>query len=143
MHHFVHLYHTMSSYFTDEYKTRHYRAKNEQYDHAQVDRENVPTITNNPDQRSVRTRKTSVPAMNCLVVQRTSRHGVSYSGGPCIGRVCARRSHPHYSGHPHYINKHLNSAHTRNFYWGSQIPAYPVAPGGISGYPRAWYTSVS
>ena len=45
------------------------------------------------------------------------------SEGPSVVRVCARRFHPHYSGHPHYINKRLKSdsansrtsAHTRTF----------------------------
>ena len=36
---------------------------------------------------------------------RTSKGIINrYSGGPSIMRVCDRRFHPHYSGHPHYIS---------------------------------------
>ena len=47
---------------------------------------------------------------------------IKYSGGPFMVRVCARRFHPHYSGHPHYINKRLNNAHIRTV--GVQNPQW-------------------
>ena len=37
----------------------------------------------------------------------------TYSGVPSIVRVCAKRFHPHYSGHPHYMISGLNSAGRR------------------------------
>ena len=36
-------------------------------------------------------------------IMRSVYQGIRYSGVPSIVRVCAKRFHPHYSGHPHYI----------------------------------------
>ena len=39
-----------------------------------------------------------------------------YCGVPSIVRVCAKRFHPHYSGHPHYMISGLNSAPSRTIH---------------------------
>ena len=52
---------------------------------------------------------------------------LSYSWGPSIVGLCARRFHPHYSGRPHYINiTYLNSAHTRTIGISQEPPIVRV-----------------
>ena len=51
-----------------------------------------------------------------LIVIFSERFSSGYSGVPSIVRVCAKRFHPHYSGHPQYMISGLNSAPSRTIH---------------------------
>ena len=57
-------------------------------------------------------------------IMRSVYQGIRYSGVPSIVRVCAKRFHPHYSGHPHYMISGLNNAGRRTIHDITSIKHY-------------------